>query len=177
MKDVLSLCCKDVVPGCPARGSRCNLSLSLSLSLSHSLSPRCNHTPFRSQALGGSLAGATKWLPKWLGCEPRLLVTRLVSLPPSLPPHLPCVSASLERSQCKATGKREFKLPWREAGPLNHHDDLVDSEPSAGTLSRRAPIQTTASLGFTDYSEVDKLGLLYNSINFGEGESLGLPNW
>ena len=20
----------------------------------------------------------------------------------------------------------EFKLPWREAGPLNHHDDIVD---------------------------------------------------
>ena len=23
--------------------------------------------------------------------------------------------------------KREFKLPWREAGPPNHHDDKVDS--------------------------------------------------
>jgi len=29
--------------------------------------------------------------------------------------------ASLER-------KREFKLPWREAGPPNHHDDRVDSD-------------------------------------------------
>ena len=28
--------------------------------------------------------------------------------------------------RCKATWKREFKLPWREAGPLNHHDDIVD---------------------------------------------------
>ena len=26
--------------------------------------------------------------------------------------------------------KREFKLPWREAGPLNHHDDIVDSDQS-----------------------------------------------
>jgi len=25
-------------------------------------------------------------------------------------------------------GKREFKLPWREAGPPNHHDDKVDSD-------------------------------------------------
>jgi len=25
-------------------------------------------------------------------------------------------------------GKREFKLPWREAGPLDDHDDKVDSD-------------------------------------------------
>ena len=29
---------------------------------------------------------------------------------------------------CKATWKREFKLPWREAGPPTHHDDDVDSD-------------------------------------------------
>jgi len=29
---------------------------------------------------------------------------------------------------CKATWKREFKLPWREAGPPNHHDNKVDSD-------------------------------------------------
>ena len=23
---------------------------------------------------------------------------------------------------------REFKLPWREAGSPNHHDDIVDSD-------------------------------------------------
>ena len=28
----------------------------------------------------------------------------------------------------KATWKREFKLPWREAGAPNHHDDKVDSD-------------------------------------------------
>jgi len=27
-----------------------------------------------------------------------------------------------------ATWKREFKLPWREAGPSNHHDDKVVSD-------------------------------------------------
>ena len=30
--------------------------------------------------------------------------------------------------RCKATWKREFKLPWREAGPPYHHDDQVDSD-------------------------------------------------
>ena len=25
-------------------------------------------------------------------------------------------------------GSREFKLPWREAGPPNHDDDKVDSD-------------------------------------------------
>ena len=30
--------------------------------------------------------------------------------------------------RCRATWKREFKLPWREAGPLNDHDDKVDSD-------------------------------------------------
>ena len=29
---------------------------------------------------------------------------------------------------CKATWEREFKLPWREAGPSHHHDDKVDSD-------------------------------------------------
>ena len=27
-----------------------------------------------------------------------------------------------------ATWKREFKLPWRESGPLNNLDDKVDSD-------------------------------------------------
>ena len=30
--------------------------------------------------------------------------------------------------RCKATWKREFKLPWREAGPPNHLNDHVDSD-------------------------------------------------
>ena len=30
--------------------------------------------------------------------------------------------------RCKATWEREFKLPWREAGPPNHHDGRVDSD-------------------------------------------------
>ena len=31
-------------------------------------------------------------------------------------------------SKYKATWKREFKLPWRQAGPPNHLDDKVDSD-------------------------------------------------
>ena len=30
--------------------------------------------------------------------------------------------------RCKATWKREFNLPSREAGPPDHHDDRVDSD-------------------------------------------------
>jgi len=37
-----------------------------------------------------------------------------------------CVTC--EEGRCKATWKREFKLPWREAGPPNHHKDEVDSD-------------------------------------------------
>ena len=34
--------------------------------------------------------------------------------------------AAPQEGRCKATWKREFKLPWREAGPPQHHDDKVD---------------------------------------------------
>ena len=30
--------------------------------------------------------------------------------------------------RCKATWKRKFNLPWREAGPPNHHNDEVDPD-------------------------------------------------
>ena len=29
---------------------------------------------------------------------------------------------------CKATWKGEFKAPWREADPPDHHDDQIDSD-------------------------------------------------
>jgi len=35
---------------------------------------------------------------------------------------------SLYEGRCRATWKTEFKFPWREAGPPNHHDDKVDSD-------------------------------------------------
>ena len=34
----------------------------------------------------------------------------------------------VQGGRCKATWRREFELPWREAGPPNHHDDKVDSD-------------------------------------------------
>ena len=30
--------------------------------------------------------------------------------------------------RCRATKKKEFKLPWREAGPPNHLNDAVNSD-------------------------------------------------
>ena len=40
----------------------------------------------------------------------------------------PSIDDMPAEGRCKATWKREFKLPWREAGPPNHHDDKVDSD-------------------------------------------------
>ena len=40
----------------------------------------------------------------------------------------PDVAPCNEEGRCKATWKREFNLPWRKAGPPNHHGDKVDSE-------------------------------------------------
>ena len=34
----------------------------------------------------------------------------------------------IQEGRCKATSKRGFNLPWREAGPPDHHDDKVDSD-------------------------------------------------
>ena len=33
-----------------------------------------------------------------------------------------------KEGRCEATWKREFQLPWREAGPPNHLDDETDSD-------------------------------------------------
>jgi len=38
------------------------------------------------------------------------------------------VADGARKVDIKATWKREFKLPWREAGPPNHLDDKVDSD-------------------------------------------------
>ena len=55
---------------------------------------------------------------------------------PTAPPLGRCLSRGDERGHehakrrvgLKAIWKREFKLPWREAGPPNNHDDKVDSD-------------------------------------------------
>ena len=38
---------------------------------------------------------------------------------------LTCVDTKVD---VRLPGKKEFKLPWHEAGPNNHHDDKVDSD-------------------------------------------------
>jgi len=45
-------------------------------------------------------------------------------------PRIPCRRrpTGYEEGRYKATGKRRGKLPWREAGPLNHLDDKVDPD-------------------------------------------------
>ena len=45
--------------------------------------------------------------------------------PETLTPQSPKTGCVI---QCKATWKREFKLPCHEAGPPHHHDDEVDSD-------------------------------------------------
>ena len=51
----------------------------------------------------------------------------------------------LSDNKCVCVSGREFKVPWREAGPPNHHDDKVDSDQQAvnkelslGQVRRRA---------------------------------------
>ena len=44
-----------------------------------------------------------------------------------------------------ATWKREFKLPWREAGPPNHHDDKVDSDQQ---VDNKDSLETFPGRGF-----------------------------
>ena len=40
------------------------------------------------------------------------------------------IDLGFEKGRYKATWKREFKLPWREAGPPNHLDEKVDVDQS-----------------------------------------------
>ena len=56
--------------------------------------------------------------------------------------------------RCKAAWKKEFKLPWRETGPPNQHDDEVDSdqevvnkELSLSGAHSAAPERSTESQG------------------------------
>ena len=43
-------------------------------------------------------------------------------------PLIAWASHGRKEGRRKATWKREFKLPWREAGPPNRYDDEVDSD-------------------------------------------------
>jgi len=48
--------------------------------------------------------------------------------PSTLPTSRWIHESGYHERRCKATWIREFKLPWREAGPPNHRDDKVDSD-------------------------------------------------
>ena len=64
---------------------------------------------------------------------------------------------------------------------LNPTHQTLNPEPSSPNPKpgaprrrvRRLPGPSSASLGLTDYSQVDLLGLLYNSVNFGADKSPG----
>jgi len=44
------------------------------------------------------------------------------------PLHRQAVIETIKKQKYKATGKSEFKIPLRKAGPPNHLDDTVDSD-------------------------------------------------
>ena len=73
-----------------------------------------------------------------------LTVKRDMSCPLSYHRMQTLNEGALRKVDIRLPRKREFNLPWREAGPLNHLDDKVDSnqqvvnkelspQPSCGT--------------------------------------------
>ena len=69
--------------------------------------------------------GACEAVDADAGAVPQLVgAGRARGARPAVVPEIP----ALQEGRCKATWKREFKLPWREAGPPSHHDDKVDSD-------------------------------------------------
>ena len=106
-----------------------------------------------AKAAGGAPVGqARRASPKKASSSPRERGTRRKSPPPVTDAEPPADAGLLAKDagppspnlrggitedstlgptptgRCKATWKRRFKLPWREAGPPNHHDDKVDSD-------------------------------------------------
>ena len=50
--------------------------------------------------------------------------------------------------------KRQFKLPWREAGPPNHHDDKVEGKgPRVSASSQRRSSFDAAGSRISTYRE------------------------
>jgi len=58
------------------------------------------------------------------------------------------------------TWKREFKLPWREAGPPNHHDDTVDSDQQVVNKGISRSHLGRPRLGAAQRVEIDALSLV-----------------
>jgi len=87
---------------------------------------------------------------------------------------------------------REFKLPWREAGPPNHHDDNVDSDcrmsiKNSLSLSRVPCFGTSGRMGRGSKlsSESGPLRAVHLSrhkwpgrlVNYDSGRVAGLCEW
>ena len=75
---------------------------------------RCKAYPQIAQA-GVAVGGVGRGIPS----KPRPLNPNLST---------PTSHTRTRKLSIKATWKRELKLPWREAGPPNHHNDKVDSD-------------------------------------------------
>jgi hypothetical protein len=89
-------------------------SLSLSLSLSLSISIYISHVLSLSLSLSLSIS---------------IYISHVLSLSFSLSLSLSLTHTHTHKEgRCEATWKREFQLPWREAGPPNHLDDETDSD-------------------------------------------------
>jgi len=46
----------------------------------------------------------------------------------TVPGFISDVKAPSRKVDVRLPGKGDSKLPWREAGPLDHQDDIVDSD-------------------------------------------------
>ena len=53
----------------------------------------------------------------------------------------------------------------------------LEYEPSSEPLHISEGALIPVSLGLSDYSQVDRLGLRYKLVNFGAEMSPGSPNW
>ena len=80
-----------------------------------------------------------------------------------------CPFSRLQEGRCKATWKREIKLPWREAGPPNHHDDKVDSDQKV--VNKEIPLSLHDS--GTNFYSIQGKGLEMPPANLGEKDNGG----
>ena len=76
----------------------------------------------------------------------------------SVCPTLTAVCSTRSEGRCKAAWKREFKLPWREAGPPNHHNDGVDWNTE---LSIKNTLRLTQIAVYPTHIEEDLTPILY----------------
>ena len=76
-------------------------------------------------------------------------------------------SLRLYEGRRKATWKREFKLPWREAGPPHHHDGNVDSDQCVVNEELSLSLRLGLGVGFMGVG----LGFGFEGLRFSETDS------